>query len=108
MESCIAYYYYNISNINLTYQYDYRGRMVSTDYIAKKYTVSNPHFKIIIRFTIMFVGVWSENDLLNLYVNDGLIEQNFPIRYDCRNKTFNYTEMMCNRDGNRIDCISDF
>ena len=108
LESCTAYEYINISTINATYLYSFRGRMVSTDYIAKQYSVVNPHHRIIIRFTIMFVGTWSDDDLLNLYVNDGIYDQNFSIRYNCRSSTYNYTEMICNRTGSRTDCIRDF
>ena len=46
--------------------------------------------------------------MLNLYVNDGTLGQNFAIKYDCRDAAINHTEIMCDRSGNRLDCIRDY
>ena len=76
--------------------------------ISKIYTVTQPHHRIIVRFTIIYIGIWSSNDMLNLYVNDGTLGQNFAIKYDCRDAAINHTEIMCDRSGNRLDCIRDY
>ena len=78
-------------NPTTNYTYNYLGKQVSTDYISKIYTITQPHDKIIIIFSIIYIGVWSSNDFLNLYVNDGTSTQNFPIKYDCREVNINHT-----------------
>lgn len=75
----------------VTYTYDLLGKFVSTDYIYKRYTVTKPHYRIMIKLSITFVGVWSSNDYLNLYTFDGTTANNFPMRYSCTDSSINYT-----------------
>lgn len=98
---------YNISNTLVTYPYNFLGKFVSTDYIYKIYTITQPHYQVRIRLSMAFIGVWSGVDYLNLNVSDGLTIQNFQMRYNCTDASLNYTETLCNttRWGNRVDCI---
>ena len=43
-----------------------------------------------------------------LLVLDGSTGQNKAIRYDSRDVGINHVEAICNRNGNRIDCIRDY
>ena len=93
----------------LTFSYNLLGKFVSTDYIYKRFTITQPHYQVMVRLSVVFVGVWSGSDNLNLYVSDGVSEQNTALRYSCTDAGVNYTEIMCGtRVGNKVDCISSF
>lgn len=93
----------------LVFNYNLLGKFVSTDYIYKRFTITQPHYMIIVRLSAAFVGVWSGNDHLNLYVSDGVTEQNTALRYSCTDAGVNYTEIICGtRVGNKVDCILPF
>ncbi len=93
-----------------TFTYNILGKFVSTDYIYKRYTITQPHYQIIIRLSVTFIGVWSSNDNLNLYTYDGVTATNFPMRYSCTDSNINYTEILCStsRNGNHVDCVLAF
>lgn len=93
----------------LTYNYDILGKFTSSDYIYKRYTITQSHYSITIRLSMAFIGVWSSTDYLNLNIYDGTTAQNFPMRYSCTDSTVNYTEPICsNRTGNKVDCILSY
>lgn len=93
----------------LVFSYDLLGKFVSTDYIYKRYTITQPHYQIILRLSIAYIGVWSGNDYLNVYASDGVNEQNIPLRYSCTDAGVNYTEIICGtRVGNKVDCLLQY
>jgi hypothetical protein len=81
----------NYTSTNITYYYDIQGQYVSTDYIYKRYTIIQPHFEIVIRLSIAFMGVWATSDYLNVYTYDGVTASNNPLQYMCTAPTVNYT-----------------
>lgn len=88
----VCNYTYPIDNVtNITFFYNFSGVYVSTDYVAKTYAIHDPHYQMILRFSITFVGVWAANDSLNVYTNDGISETNNPIIYNCITAGSNYT-----------------
>lgn len=62
---------YNNSGLTYNFNYNLIGKFVSTDYIYKRYTITKPHYQLILKFSIAFVGVWAGSDYLNLYLFDG-------------------------------------
>jgi hypothetical protein len=40
------------------------GNYISGDRISKVYKTEKPHFMIILRFNIIYMGIWQENDLI--------------------------------------------
>lgn len=79
------------SILNVTFFYNFLGTYVSTDYIAKTYAIYPPHYQMVLRFSITFVGVWAANDSLNVYTNDGVSGTNTPVIYNCITDASNYT-----------------
>lgn len=101
---------YTSPTLNVTYNYNILGKFVSTDYIYKRYTITQAHYQMMIKLSVTFIGVWSSNDYLNLYTTDGLTTNNFPMRYSCTDSGVNYTEILCSssRNGNHVDCVLSY
>ena len=79
------------STTNVTFFYNFLGVYASTDYIAKTYAIPHPHYQMVLRFSVTFVGVWAANDSLNVYTNDGISGTNTPVIYNCITDASNYT-----------------
>jgi hypothetical protein len=79
------------STTNVTFFYNFSGVYASTDYIAKTYAIHDPHYQMVLRFSVTFVGVWAANDSLNVYTNDGISGTNTPVIYNCITDASNYT-----------------
>ena len=82
---------YNISTVMTPISYYFVSQMVSTDYMYKNYSLPQPHYSIVIRLSMAFVGVWSSADNLQLVTFDGLLTNSYFLNYNCTSAAVNYT-----------------
>lgn len=86
--------------------YTFSGRYVSYDYLYKTFTLPTNHYRVIIRFGIGHIGVWSAADYLQLSINDSLQSYFYTYAYNCNTALL---ENLCTtRVGNHIDCIGTY
>ena len=56
-----------------TFTYNFYNTLVGGDYVYRTVPINVPHYRVSIRFSIAYIGVWSaNNDYLTFYTNDTL------------------------------------
>ena len=59
------------SSFGWTFTYNFYATLVGGDYVYRTVPITTPHYRLSIRFSIAFIGVWTvNNDYLNLYTAD--------------------------------------
>jgi hypothetical protein len=67
-----------------TYIYDFYNTLVGDDYIYREVPITMPHYRLQIRFSIAYIGVWStNNDYIWLHMNDTLQTYDVNLTYSC-------------------------
>ena len=67
-----------------TFSYAFYNTLLGGDYISRTVPINTPHYRVSIRFSIAFVGVWSaNNDFLTFYTNDTIQTRSENLSYTC-------------------------
>lgn len=97
--------------------YTFSGKYASNDYLYKNYTgIALNHYAIVIRFSVGFIGAWSEADYLRLSMTDSNGATNYDYKYYCGSGTsydnitnitspYDMAENINGEIGNATDCI---
>jgi len=87
--------------------------MVGDDYLYRDVPITIPHYRLIIRFSIAYVGVWSTNhDYIWMHMDDTLQTYDVNLTYSCA-LTTGGTDSLCRNvmpgsttnAYNGVDCI---
>lgn len=64
--------------------YTFSGQYVNSDYLFKNYTgIPLNHYAIVVRFSVGYIGTWSQADYLRLGLADASGSLNYDYRYYC-------------------------
>lgn len=84
-----------LSPWNTSYVYDFYNTLVGDDYLYRNVPITVNHYRLIIRYSIAFVGVWStNNDYIWLHMNDTLQTYDVRKNYTCA-LTTGATDRIC-------------
>jgi hypothetical protein len=71
--------------------YTFSGEYSSNDYLYKNFTgIPLNHYALVVRFSVGYIGNWTEGDVLELNLQDAGQSVNFAYKYSCE-----FTENIC-------------
>ena len=80
--------------------YVFSGQYAANDFLTKNFTgIPLNHYALVIRFSVGYIGAWTDTDYLRLKLDDATQTVNYDYRYSCDRPS-----TLCG-GGNNTDCI---
>lgn len=84
--------------------YQLSGQYVSTDYLTRTWVgLGVNHYKLVIRFSIGFIGTFAGNEAYQVTINGGTSSTNHTFQYACT-----VFANICNAGGTSSDCFYNY